>query len=164
MSRTLHALLVVSAIISGCGGDAGVELAAGDALVAVADQMQSAIEEYHRDVAGQDDSREDATIAAFITRVESDHDDAAAMQTHTREFQAALRRIRDDRETEWQRRSAAMDNVTVVREVAGGLRRLALDSLSLRDEVRRYLDSWVANQQRAASGQNLPAKEGAKTP
>lgn len=161
MSRTLDILAVASVIISGCGGDAGVELAAGDALVAVADQMQLTIEEYHRDVASHDDGREDATIAAFVARVQSDHQDTAAMQTHTRDFQAALRRIRGDREVEWRRRSAAMDNVTVVREMAGGLRKLALDSLSLRDEVRRYLDSWIANQRRAATEQNPPAEEGA---
>jgi hypothetical protein len=118
-------------------------------LSAVADQLQLTVQEYHREVARYDDTREDATTAAFIARVQSEHDDPAVMQVHVREFQAALRKIRDDRETEWQRRDAAMSNVGVIREVAGGLQKLALDSLSLRDEARRYIDVWIENQRRA---------------
>lgn len=97
-------------------------------------------------------------VAAFIARVQSDYADATVMQTHTQDFQAALRKIRSDRETEWQRRSAAMDNVAVLREVGAGLQKLAIESLSLRDEVRRYLDSWIQNQRRA---QASPAQAGA---
>lgn len=139
--------------LAGCGGDAGVELAAGDALNAVADQMLLTVQEYHRDVSRHDDGREDATVAAFIARVQADHADASAMQTHTQSFQAALRKIRSDRETEWQRRSAAMDNVAVLREVAGGLQKLAIESLSLRDEVRRYLGTWIESRRRAQARQ-----------
>lgn len=161
MRLILIALLTTLIGLAGCGGDAGVELAAGDALAAVADQMQVTVQEYHRDVSRYDDSRESATVAAFVARVQSDHDDAAAMETHAGEFQAALRKIRDDRETEWQRRSDAMANVSVLREVAGGLQKLALESLSLRDEVRRYLDTWIQNQRRAAAGTSaLPATSG----
>jgi len=142
---------VVLAWCVGCGGDAGVELAAGDALIAVADQMQLAVQEYHRDVSRHDESREESTVAAFVARVQAEHDDPAAMRTNVQEFQAALRKIREDRDTEWQRRSAALSNVAVLREVAGGLQRLALDSLSLRDEARRYLEVWMENQRRARS-------------
>lgn len=149
MSHKSKPLCVVLLFLAGCGGDAGVELAASDALSAVADQMQLTIQEYHHDVSLHDDGREDATVAAFVARVQTDHADATAVQTHTQEFQAALRKIRADRETEWQRRSVALDNVAVLREVAGGLQKLAIESLSLRDEVRRYLDTWIENQRRA---------------
>jgi hypothetical protein len=52
-----------------------------------------------------------------------------------------------------------MSNVAVLREVAGGLQKLALESLSLRDEVRRYLDTWIQNQRRAAAGTTAPPPE-----
>lgn len=163
MSRPLKASVILLICIAGCGGDAGMELAASDALAAVADQMQSTVQEYHLDVSQSDDTREVATVAAFVARVQSDHDDAAAMDTHAREFQAALQKIRTDRETEWQRRSAAMDNVAVLREVAGGLQKLALESLSLRDEMRRYIDSWIQNQRRTqAMTAAQPTRTGGK--
>lgn len=149
MMRVHCTLTMFFACIAGCGGDAGVELAASDALLAVADQMQLTVHEYHREVTRHDDTREDAAMAAFIARVQSEHDDAAAMQTHVREFRAALGKIREDRETEWQRQSAAMSNVGVLREIGSGLQKVALDSLSLRDEARRYLDAWIENQRRA---------------
>ena len=62
---------------------------------------------------------------------------------HAAEFEEALRRIRADRETEWQRRAVVADNVGVLREVAAGMRRLAIEQLTLDDEMRRYLTSWV---------------------
>jgi hypothetical protein len=148
MLRILLVTMILTCLC-GCGGDAGVELAASDALSAVADQMQLTVNEYHRDVARYDDTREDATVAAFVARVQAARDDPDAVQADVKEFQAALRKIRDDRETEWQRRSAAMGNVAVLREVAGGLQKLALESLSLRDEVRRYIGVWIENQRRA---------------
>jgi len=156
MSRLLFVTTFL-ACMYGCGGDAGVELAASDALSAVADQMQQIVDEYHRDVTRCDDTREDATVAAFVARVQAAGNDPDALQADVKEFQAALRRIRDDRETAWQRRSAAMGNVAVLREVAGGLQKLALESLSLRDEVRRYIDGWIENQRRAQAGSAVVA-------
>jgi hypothetical protein len=136
---------------AGCGGDAGMELAAGDAIVAVADQMQRTVQEYHLEVSRFDDNREDAVVAAFVNRVQADQANADAVGTHARDFQAALRKIREDRETESRRRTAAVENVQVLREMARGMQKLALESLSLRDEARRYLDTWIANQRRAAA-------------
>lgn len=161
MPRPMRVSIIVSLCFAGCAGDAGMDLAAGDALIAVADQMQLTVQEYHRDISGSDDTREDATVAAFVSRVQSDHDDAAAMETNVREFQAALRQVRRDRETEWQRRSAAMDNVAVLREIAGGMQKLALESLSLRDEMRRYVETWIQNQRRVqAANSAQPSSTG----
>ncbi len=143
----LHAAAAIGGLGVGCGGDAGMELAASDALVAVADQMQVTVQEYHQDVSRFDDSREDGVVEAFVARVQAAHDDAAATETNVKEFQAALRKIRQDRETEWQRRTAAMSNVDTLREMARGMQKLALDSLSLRDEARRYIETWIANRE-----------------
>lgn len=151
--RVHRTLTMFIACLAGCGGDAHVELAASDALLAVADQMELTVDEYHREVTRHDDTREEAAMAAFIARVQSEHDDAAAMQTHVQEFRAALGKIRDDRETEWRRQSAAMSNVGVLHEIGSGLQKLALDSLSLRDETRRYFDAWIENQRRARTNQ-----------
>lgn len=135
--------------LAGCGGDAGMELAASDALVAVADQVQLTVQEYHDEVTRFDDSREDGMVGAFVARVQSDRNDSAGSEKNVTDFRAAMRKVRQDRETEWQRRSASMDNVDVLREMAKGMQRLALDSLSLRDEMRRYVEGWIANQRRA---------------
>ena len=60
-----------------------------------------------------------------------------------RDFKAALSNIREDRRVEWARRSAALENIDGLREVADGLHKIGLDSLNLRDEVRRYLSGWM---------------------
>jgi hypothetical protein len=131
-------------VLGGCAADARVDLSAADALTAVAGQVQRTIQEYHGEVVRFDDSRESATVAAFVTRVKADAADEASLDAHAAQFAAALVKIRADRETEWSRRAAAMENVGVLREMASGLRKLALQSLSLDDEVRRYLASWVS--------------------
>lgn len=128
---------------AGCGGDARVELSAADALGAVAGQMERTIGEYHAEVAAYDDARESGVVAAFVSRVRRDAADEAAMSAHAVEFEAALRKIRGDREVEWSRRSAAMDNVAALREVSRGLQKLAIQSLSLQDEMKRYLQGWI---------------------
>lgn len=143
------AVVGLSCLCAGCGGDAGLELAATDVLLAVADQMEVTVGEYHDEVSRYDDSRESAVTSAFVARVQKDAGDSSAMASHVAEFEAALRKIRADRETEWGRRTAAMDNVGVLREVARGLQRLALESLTLRDEVRRYLSAWIETRRRS---------------
>lgn len=136
--------------LAGCGGDARLELAAADALLAVADQIELTVKEYHEEVSRLDESRESSVISAFIARVEADASDEAALESHASDFRAALGKIRADGRTEWSRRTAAMDNVGVVREVAQGLRKLAVESLTLDDEMRRYLDSWLEVRQQAS--------------
>lgn len=136
-------------LIVGCVGDARLELAASDALLAVANQMGSTIQEYHDEVVGYDDSRESAVVSAFVDRVQNDPTNQAAIDSHTSDFKMALRKIRADRQTEWGRRSAAMENVSVLREVAKGLQKVAMDSLTLNDEMRRYLNGWMESAQRA---------------
>lgn len=136
----------------GCGGDAHVELSAADALLAVARQMEMTVEEYHRDMERHDDARTSAVVDAFVQRVRRDAQDDAALDEHAGAFEEALRRLTDDRRTEWTRRQAATDNIGVMRDVAAGLRRMAVESLSLSDEMRRYLATWMTRRDAEDAG------------
>jgi hypothetical protein len=146
-------------LLGGCGGDARVELSTADALQAVAGQMQRTIEEYHQEVSSFDDTRESAVVAAFITRVRKDANDEATVNGHATEFAAALRKIRTDRETEWSRRNAALDSVGVLREMSHGVQKLAVQSLGLQDEFKRYLLSWIEARQKAQAAATATAAQ-----
>ncbi len=137
-----YATLLALSGAGGCGGDARVELSAADALAAVAERMDLVIAEYHADVRHYDDLRETEVVAAFIERVRRTAADETAVDRHAVQFKDALARIRTDRDTERTRRDTAHENVRALREVAGGLRRLAIESLTLDDEMRRYLSGW----------------------
>lgn len=144
-------------LIGGCGGDARVELSAADALGATAEQMERTILEYHQEVTQYDDAREAAVAAAFVARVRKDADDESAVEAHAAAFEQALRKVRADRETEWTRRAAALDNVGVLREVSRGLRKTAIESLSLQDEMKRYLTGWIEARRRREEAQASPS-------
>lgn len=136
-------MCVLLASLGGCGGDAKMEMSAADAISATANQMEVTLREYHDEVGRFDDARESAVVAAFVERVKVAATEPAAMESHMGDFKAALKAIRQDRETEFARLAAAKDNVGVLREMARGMQRLAIDSLTLRDEMRRYLIQWV---------------------
>lgn len=142
-----------AAALTGCGGDARVDLAAADALDAVAEQMRVTVNEYDRDLGLYDDSRETAVTAAFIARIQRDHASAALAAKHGEDFAAALARIRSDRTVAGQRRAAASSQIEAVAEVARGLRRLGIESLSLQDEVRRYVTSLTETMRRVKAEQ-----------
>jgi hypothetical protein len=133
-------------LVVGCQGTATTSLSAGDALDRAADQIGVTVDEYHDAVSLADDAKEDEVAAAFAARVVSDPDNAEA---HAKAFTLAMRKIRVDREVEWTRRNASKENVAAIREVAKGLRRLALDSLSLNDEARRYFTGWYETYERS---------------
>lgn len=148
-------------LLCGCGGDARVELSAADALQAVAGQMERTIQEYHQEVSNADDGRESAVVAAFVTRVRKDSADATAVDGHATEFAAALRKIRADRETEWSRRNAALDNVGVLREMSHGVQKLAIQSLGIQDEFKRYLLGWIEMRRKTQAGATAAAAQAA---
>jgi len=149
MKRRFFGWIVIGLAV-GCGGDARLEMSAADALLATADQMELTIQEYHGEVSAYDDSRESEVVSAFVTRVQAAPDDAVAIDSHAADFKAALRKIRTDRGTEFTRFGAALDNVDVLRELARGLQRLAIESLTLQDEMRRYLTGWIETRRRAS--------------
>jgi len=168
-------LIVAAGAVVGCGGAARVELSAADALSAVAGQMRVAFDEYHGEVEAHDDTRESAVVRAFVDRVRRDSSDGAKLDQHASQFEAAMATIRADRRTEWRRRAAAETQVETILEVAKGLRRLGIESLSLQDEMRRYLLSWTESMRRAdtaavggggatGAGQKAPAAGGPVTP
>jgi hypothetical protein len=135
---------VALCLLTGCGGDAALELAASETLHALADRMTVAITEYHGEVEDGDDARESAVASAFVTRVVNNHADAEALDQHTAAFTEALRKIRQDRWVEARRRNAAIENVDMIREVADGLEEMAIRSMTLKDEMRRYWKSWAS--------------------
>ena len=130
--------LTLGGFLGGCGGDARVELAAADSMDTLGASMAQTLAEYHADLARVDDERQRAAIRAFIDRVRADVSDEAATDAHADAFQKALERLDADRRTAWERYTASSDNVATLHEIAQDLRRLALNSMSLDDEVRRY--------------------------
>ncbi len=142
LRRSIAAMGALWLAAAGCGGDAGVEFAAADALRAAAAGMQTAVGEYHAEVVAADDRREADLVEALIARIRADGNDEAALAAHAASFGEAMRQLRRDREVESARQAAAAEHAEVVEEVAAGLERLAVESLSLRDEVRRYVLAW----------------------
>ncbi|MCH7808442.1 MAG: hypothetical protein IIB60_04400 [Planctomycetes bacterium] len=149
-------LLGLAAI--GCAGDARVELAAADAIDRLAQGLEVALQEYHDDLAQADSARGRMAVGALVNRLRggetnkvSEDDDA-----HAADFLNAMQRLHADREVAWQRYWASVDNVKTLQEIAQGLRRLAIDSLSLRDEANRYvqelIEMWSAARVRRGSG------------
>ncbi|UCD29609.1 MAG: hypothetical protein JSV03_03765 [Planctomycetota bacterium] len=153
MKRIAWSFMVVGLVV-GCGGNARLEMAASDTLRALADQVAVAIDEYHREVSNLDDTRESAVVSAFVARIKNDVDDESAVESHVTDFKSALGKIRTDRETEWLRQSASMENVKTLREVAAGLQKMAIDSLTLQDEMRRYLTGWIEARRQANKAMN----------
>lgn len=148
--------LGVAAGLAGCGGDARVEMAAADALDRVANEMTVAYSEYHAEVERYDAQREADVTAAFIARIRRDQADEDKCQQHGREFAAALAKIRTDRGTEAARIGMAGEQVAAVREIGRGLRNVGIASLSLQDEMRRYLMSTI-EAYRKAQAAGVPA-------
>ncbi len=130
--------LTLGGFLGGCGGDARVELAAADSMETLGASMAQTLSEYHADLARVDDERQRAAIQAFIDRVRADVSDEAATGAHADGFQKALESLDADRRTAWERYTASSANVVTLHEIAQDLRRLALNSMSLDDEVRRY--------------------------
>lgn len=124
---------------SGCAMGARTELAAADAIDRVAESLAEAVGEYHGDLTKYDDSREEAVTKALAARLREDATDDAASRADIEAFLAAMVRLRTDRSAAQARLAAAMEHIAALREVASGLRRLAVESMSLDDEMRRYL-------------------------
>jgi hypothetical protein len=132
-------LLVIGVVAcGGCCGNARVELSSADSIEGLADALAEALMEYHRDLTEVDEARRRAVANAFVARVLADAADASRAEEHTAAFLQAQERIRADWQVEWQRYTAAMKNVDTLGEVASGLRRLAIESESFGEEIRRY--------------------------
>jgi len=148
--RLVVAILVQS--LCGCAMTAKVDLAAADAVDQLTRSLGESVEEYHRDLRSVDDAREESVVRSIAARLRAAGSDEAAAEADVQAFLAAMARMRADRETAWRRYSASMDNLGELHALARGLRRLAVESMSLDDEARRYFGELVevAGRSRAA--------------
>jgi len=137
--------------LAGCGGDARVELAAADALDLTAAELRLALDEYNAEIDQADQARQAAAVRAFVTRLRADVDDPAAVDAHTIAFTEALAALWTDQRTEWQRYQNTLANIEALEEVGAGLRRVGIATLTVSDEVRRYLGSLVEARRQAAA-------------
>lgn len=138
---------LLGTLTTGCLGSARVELAAAEALDAVADEVQVALDEFHGDLQHADVDRESAVIDAFVARVRRDIADEELLQNHRNQFAQALARLQADQRTAWKRYDGARDNLDVTRSVARDLRRLALANLALEQDARQYLETLLDQRQ-----------------
>jgi len=128
----------------GCTSASRVPLSAADSMDLLAVSLGRAIDEYGLDLEKLDEQRRKAVVDAFVVRVRTDPFDDEALAGHATTFTAALERIDADRRAASDRRQAAIDNLETLREIAEGLRRVALESMSLDDEARRYFTGVIS--------------------
>ncbi len=141
--------LALHALAGGCGPNARVEIAAADSVDVLSASLNQALGEYHADLVRLDTERRIALVQAFIERVRKDIADEAAIETHAAALHRALQRLDADRQTADERYAASLDNVATLQEIAAGLRRMALESMSLDDDVRRYFGEALNRRHKA---------------
>ncbi len=140
-----NALRIVAAMLAtlpmlGClGGDARVEIAAANLIDVASESLTQTLREYHNEILAADARREQDAILAFTTRITASKEDPEVINQHTRDFATALARLRADTQTEWTRHTISMDNLKTLQQTGATLRKLAIESLSLEDETKRYL-------------------------
>lgn len=132
-------IVMIGGILTGCIAAPHVQLSAADSMELIASALNTTIEEYRQDLDELDTQRRKAVVEAFIARVKADQMDDDALNLHGASFAAALDRIDADRQTALERRRVVIENLATLREVAGGLRKVAIESMNLDDEARRYL-------------------------
>ena len=142
--RIAAAGAVFGLFVAGCAGSARVELSAADSIEALAAELQAALDEYQSDLSQVDAERERLAVLAFISRVKTAVGEDSQMQAHGESLLGALERVRADRLAATNRFMAARENALALGEVAAGLRRIAVESMSVDDEVKRYFQSWMS--------------------
>ncbi len=130
--------LISALCLAGCASGARVQLAAADSVDLLGEGMARTLAEYHEDLVRFDEERQRAAVRDFIERIRTDINDENVTRSHAEAFQEALQRLDADHQAAWQRYSASLENVATLQEIAAGLRRQALESIALDDEVRRY--------------------------
>jgi len=159
----LHVGLAMSLGVSwvgGCGGDARVEIAAANVIDRSGDMRVRALNEYRNEIVAAASRREQNAVVALARRIRKDADNDEAVAQHVRDFTAALATLRADAQTELRRYGSSTDTVKTLREVARSMRDLAIASLSLEDETKRYLTDALTQLQQSANR----AQPGQQTP
>jgi len=100
----------------------------------VARQTTVALDEYERDMRTVDAGRREAVVTNLAERVK--RDGAQQVDAHAAALLQALERIAADRQVARERYEAAKDNIEVLREVAGGLRRFGDRVQQMNDGIR----------------------------
>ncbi len=140
---TVLAIAVVSCCQLGCVGDARVELAAANAIHEIAGSLQVTLEAYDEEIQAFDEIRMREVTQALAVRLAKLPRDDAVAEADMERFLEAIMKLRGDRLAAARRFAVADENVSLLREVSQGLRRLALDSMRFGDEGRRYLSAAV---------------------
>jgi hypothetical protein len=130
-------------VCTGCAGGAKTQLSAAATLDQIVVVLEQAIDELHGEVRMADRFRRRQAIDAFVQRVRKDIDDTALTTNHVQQFDQVLDRLHDDAETESRRYNTTRENISTVREIAGGLRRSAVQSMRLDRDVQGFLDQWI---------------------
>lgn len=145
--------------ILGClGGDARVEIATANLIDVATDSFAGALAEYHQEILAADAKREQEVIQAFTTRLAQSEDgplDPVVIENHKQDFARALTKLRADTETEWQRHMILTANLKTLQDAATTMRKLAVDSLSLEDETKRYLSDALVQLKEFRSRESL---------
>ncbi len=152
----ISGILATGSAICGCASAPHVQLSAADSMELLASSLVTAIDEYRHDIRQLDDQRRKTVVDAFVVRVRKDHQDEEALAAHIAAFTAALDRIEADRRAASDRRQAAVENLETLKEIADSLRRVAMESMNLDDEARRYLSgvlSKIRTSQQQTSGE-----------
>ena len=138
-------------MLGGCasGAQATLAMAAADAARASAAETEVALQEFAADLDASDDRTEGQVVDAFVARVRQDADSPEYLAQHVTAFRAALARLKSDRKVTAARLQNALTAVENTREVAAGLDQLAIESMSLADEQRRYVTGWIEAKKRA---------------
>ena len=131
--------VILTVVALGCASNPRTQLSAADSMDFLAASLATAINEYRVDLDQLDAQRRKGVVDAFVVRVRTDHDNQYALDNHTAAFTDALTRLEADRQAASDRRQAALENIETPQEIAAGLRRLAIESMTLDDEARRYL-------------------------
>ncbi len=130
--------------VGGCAVGTRVQITTAETLDALVGALGQAVDEYHLEVRGADVEKRRAAVDAFAARIRADHKDDEAATRHVMLFNQALDSLQHDAEAENSRHGATLENLRVVTEAAAGLRRIAIESMTLNDEVRRYLGTRLA--------------------
>lgn len=144
ITPTLITILTAALLLpTACAHHARVELAAATALDRLAAEVETALNEYHDELNAADRDKRAAVIDAFVNRIRTDHANPQQTTAHVQQFNDALDRILADTDVERTRMTATRDNIATVRDIAADLRRFAVQSMSLNDDLQRYLNDLL---------------------
>ncbi|MFM9966732.1 MAG: hypothetical protein ACKV2Q_36630 [Planctomycetaceae bacterium] len=139
----LALISVCGCLMPGCSVGARTSIAGADALEPIANQLDVTLIEFAADLERADDSTRERVTAAFVARVKADAADEAALTAHIAAFTAALEHVEADKAVARDRLASGRDNVGLIREVAQGMRTVAIRAMRLDAEAEEYVESAV---------------------